>query len=455
MYRTIFAEMGTSVRIYPGVEFSNANRIEIGNRARIRPGVHLKNLGQNSKILIGDGADIDCGVYIKAHRSGKIEIGENSFIGPYACLSGEFINVGKDCLIAAHAGIYAINHNFADSTRKIKAQGVSYKKIVIEDDCWLGSGVRVVDGVTIGQGSVIGAGAVVTKDIPPYSVAVGVPAHVIASRKSSEETNSARNQEYTCKEVEEVEEVEVEEVKVDSLPVSLSTVLTKVEETAKLIHREVEEAELSDQPFQSTDTALTHSVLQNLLYQLLHCIRQVMAVDTVTVLLQAQNEQQLAVRATLGLEEEITQGIRIPVGRGFAGRIAARRKPLLVEDLSTVEVVSPILRNKGIQSMLGVPLSTKDGIGVFHIGTLRPRQFTKDEAQLLQLVAKRIGLTINCLQISNLPTTKDSTKGSELVREKFALTCSDRKVSQAIRNLSHLHLIGFLRLAPSLISATC
>ena len=53
---------------------------------------------------------------------------------------------------------------------------------MIEDDCWLGHGVTVLDGVTIGKGSVIGAGAVVTKNIPPYSVALGVPAKVVKSR---------------------------------------------------------------------------------------------------------------------------------------------------------------------------------------------------------------------------------------------------------------------------------
>ncbi|MCX7595635.1 MAG: acyltransferase, partial [Fischerella sp.] len=65
-------------------------------------------------------------------------------------------------------------------------QGVTCKGIIIEDDCWLGHGVTVLDGVTIGKGSVIGAGAVVTKDIPPYSVAVGIPAKVVKSRISDE-----------------------------------------------------------------------------------------------------------------------------------------------------------------------------------------------------------------------------------------------------------------------------
>jgi len=116
IYRTIFARIGTSAKIHSGVQFRRAGGIEICNRTIIHSGVRLKNLGENSKIWIGDGADIDRGVDIKAHRSGKIEIGENTFIGPYACLSGELISVGKDCLIASHSGIYAINHNFADPT---------------------------------------------------------------------------------------------------------------------------------------------------------------------------------------------------------------------------------------------------------------------------------------------------------------------------------------------------
>ncbi|MBW4645979.1 MAG: acyltransferase [Goleter apudmare HA4340-LM2] len=89
-------------------------------------------------------------------------------------------------MIAAHSGIYANNHNFADPTIPMSKQGVSRKGIVIEDDCWLGHGVTVLDGVTIGKGSVIGAGAVVNKDIPPFSVAVGIPARVIKSRLSQE-----------------------------------------------------------------------------------------------------------------------------------------------------------------------------------------------------------------------------------------------------------------------------
>ena len=184
-YRSILGRIGSATVIHRGVEFIGAERIEIGNRVTLDRDVRLRNLGSRSKIWIGDKVFCDRGVDIKTHQSGKIEIGEGTYIGPYTCLSGDSIKIGKYCLIASHSGIYANNHIFADPTRYIQEQGASYQGIVIEDDCWLGSGVKVVDGVTIGKGSVIGAGAVVTKNIPPYSIAVGVPAKVIGRRDSN------------------------------------------------------------------------------------------------------------------------------------------------------------------------------------------------------------------------------------------------------------------------------
>lgn len=181
-YRAIFARIGTSVQIQANAEFVCAEQIEIGNGVKIERDVRVKFFDKKSKLYIADQVQLDRGVDIKIHCNGELEIDENTYIGPYACLSGKSIKIGKDCLIASHSGIYANNHNFADPMLKINEQGLSHKGIMIEDDCWLGSGVRVVDGVTIGQGSVIGAGAVVTRDIPPYSIAVGVPAKVISQR---------------------------------------------------------------------------------------------------------------------------------------------------------------------------------------------------------------------------------------------------------------------------------
>lgn len=188
LYRFIFSRIGSSVYIQDGVEFISTNSIEIGNGAYIFKGVRIDGKGhENNRIYLENGVILERNVVLGALNNTCIHIGQDTFIGPSACIAGPGdIKIGKHCLIAAHTGIYANNHNFTDPKKPIKYQGITCKGIVIEDDCWLGHGVKVLDGVTIGRGSVIGAGAVVTKDIPPFSVAVGVPARVIKSRDGKE-----------------------------------------------------------------------------------------------------------------------------------------------------------------------------------------------------------------------------------------------------------------------------
>ncbi|MDX2216550.1 MAG: acyltransferase [Oculatellaceae cyanobacterium bins.114] len=187
-YRFILGKIGKPVYIEPGVELLNTKGIELGNGVRLLRGDRLDSQGKNSCIRLGNHVQFAYGVGIKVSRENcVIEIGDRTSIGPYVVIHGPGnIKIGQDCLIAAHTGIYASNHQFADPDRKIRDQGLSRKGIVIEDDCWLGHKVSVLDGVTIGKGSVIGAGAVVTKDIPPYSIAVGVPAKVIGQRRQSD-----------------------------------------------------------------------------------------------------------------------------------------------------------------------------------------------------------------------------------------------------------------------------
>ncbi|WP_016953204.1 DapH/DapD/GlmU-related protein [Anabaena sp. PCC 7108] len=188
LYRAIFYRIGSSVYIQDGVEFLGTDSIEIGNRVHIFKGVRIDGREhENNKIHLENGVAIERNVLIGALDNTCIHIGKETFIGPNVCIAGPGdITIGKHCLIAANTGIYANNHNFTDPTKPIKYQGITRQGIVIEDDCWLGDGVKVLDGVTIGRGSVIGAGAVVTKDIPPFSVAVGIPARVIKSREGQE-----------------------------------------------------------------------------------------------------------------------------------------------------------------------------------------------------------------------------------------------------------------------------
>lgn len=188
----------------------------------------------------------------------------------------------------------------------------------------------------------------------------------------------------------------------DSLPFSLRTALAEVEETTQLLHLEVEQTiDSLPQPINLQQQLPSQLVLQNLLYQLFECISQVLKVDTVAVLLWAEaDQQQLTVRAARGLEEEVYAKTQIPVGRGFAGSIAAQRQLTIVDDLSTVEVYSPILRNKRLKSMLGIPLLANGQVlGVFHVGTFRLRRFSEEDISLLNAVAQRLGAIIDQLAI--------------------------------------------------------
>ena len=144
-----------------------------------------------------------------------------------------------------------------------------------------------------------------------------------------------------------------------------------------------------------TDIALAHLELDDLLPVLLPRIRDILATDTCAVLLLDETHGELVPRAALGLEEEVERGIRIPVGKGFAGRIAATGRPVILDDVAVADVVNPVLREKGIASMLGVPLLVQGrAIGVLHVGTLTPRRFTRYDQELLQLVAERVAVAM-------------------------------------------------------------
>ncbi|AFY99676.1 acyltransferase [Calothrix sp. PCC 6303] len=197
IYKTLFRRIGRSVYIQNGVDFIACESIEIGNGVHIFKNARLDAKGNiNNQIIIGDGVALEQGVNIGALNDTSIHIDNNTFIGNNVCIAGPGnLVIGKNCLIAANCGIFANNHIFSDPTIAIAAQGVTRVGITIEDDCWLGHAVTVLDGVTIGKGSVIGAGSVVTKNIPPYSVAIGVPAKVIKKRINSgkEVSNTQRN----------------------------------------------------------------------------------------------------------------------------------------------------------------------------------------------------------------------------------------------------------------------
>jgi serine phosphatase RsbU (regulator of sigma subunit)/anti-sigma regulatory factor (Ser/Thr protein kinase) len=144
-----------------------------------------------------------------------------------------------------------------------------------------------------------------------------------------------------------------------------------------------------------TDAALAYLTIDELLSELLVRIRDILRADTAAILLLDDEGRMLRARAAKGIEEEVEQGVRIPLGAGFAGRVAAERRPIAIPELADAEVVNPILRQKGIRSLLGVPLLVEGRVlGVLHVGTLVPRSFDDGDVNLLQLAADRAALSI-------------------------------------------------------------
>ena len=119
----------------------------------------------------------------------SLRVGRNTYIQP-GCIMNPFVSniiIGANCMIAAHCALTPYQHGFSDTGRSMRKQPMTSKgDIIIEDDVWLGLNVSVMDGVTIGEGAIIGAGAVVTKNIPRYTIAGGVPARVLRTRERTD-----------------------------------------------------------------------------------------------------------------------------------------------------------------------------------------------------------------------------------------------------------------------------
>ena len=161
-----------------------------------------------------------------------------------------------------------------------------------------------------------------------------------------------------------------------------------------------------------TDAALSRLDDREFLDELLRRAKDVLQAATAAVLLDAASGTLIATAAA-GLEEEVRQGVRIPVGRGFAGRVAAGRRPVIIDHVDHTNVVNPILLDKGIQSLIGVPLiASGQVLGVMHLGSLTERQFTSADAELLQLAADRAALAVQSMLTRDDRIAATSLQGS-------------------------------------------
>ncbi len=147
-----------------------------------------------------------------------------------------------------------------------------------------------------------------------------------------------------------------------------------------------------------TDAALSQLSDQEMLAELLERTRLILHADTAAVLLLDAPSGHLIATAAAGLEEEVRQGVRVPLGQGFAGRIAAEQKPVILDHVDHTTVLNPILWAKGIRALMGVPLIAGTRvIGVLHVGSLTPREFTAEDLELLQLAADKAAGAVQSL----------------------------------------------------------
>ena len=197
-----------------------------------------------------------------------------------------------------------------------------------------------------------------------------------------------------------------------------------------------------------TDAALGHLSVEHVVSESLDRIREALGVDTASILLLEASGAELVAWAAQGLEEEVQLGVRIPVGQGFAGRIVAEGQPLIVPDVDSADVYNPLLREKGIKSLLGVPLLVRrEPIGVLHVGMLRPAQFNESDVRLLQLAADRIALAIENARLYEAEkTARTNAEDANRAKDEFLTILSHELRTPLTPIIGWIHILenGFL-----------
>jgi acetyltransferase-like isoleucine patch superfamily enzyme len=183
LYPSLLGSCGRNVIFGQNVVLRHPHKIKIGDDVVVDDNCLLDAKGETnqgitigSRVFIGRNTILSC-------KNGDIELDDGANIG-FNCelFSASRVRVGEDTLLAAYCYLIGGDHNVADASMPVVAQGRRSTGVSVGAGAWLGAGAKVLDGVTIGDGAVIGAGAVVRDAVPAKSIAVGVPARLIGTR---------------------------------------------------------------------------------------------------------------------------------------------------------------------------------------------------------------------------------------------------------------------------------
>jgi acetyltransferase-like isoleucine patch superfamily enzyme len=195
LYRLILKMDGLAA-IESGVRLRFANHIHLHRGAYLDQGAYLHacpngiEIGENTIVMHGAVLHV---YNFRGLPHAGIQIGRDSLVGEYSVIRGQGgVVIGDRVYTSPFTQLLAVNHVFDDPNRPFVDQGITAEGIVIEDDVWLGAGAVITDGVRVGRNSIVAAGAVVTKDVPPYSVVGGIPAKVIKTVGKDERVNPER-----------------------------------------------------------------------------------------------------------------------------------------------------------------------------------------------------------------------------------------------------------------------
>ena len=198
-YRLILQSDGFPV-VEDRVRLCQPANIHLGRQVYLDHGVYLHACPQG--IFIGDETFVMHGSVLHVFNfrdlpHAGIWIGRNCFIGERCVIRGQGgVHIGDSVLLAPQVQILAVNHMFDDSSRPVIEQGIAAEGIAIEDGAWIGAGAILLDGVRVGAKAVVGAGAVVTKDVPARTLALGMPARVVRWLDTDESVGSGSHSRY-------------------------------------------------------------------------------------------------------------------------------------------------------------------------------------------------------------------------------------------------------------------